>query len=63
MIIHLKSAFVDVLASESGLHWRVELHRNYSVHNELQTYEKINRNNKKLKEPSLTKMNGSQQHA
>jgi hypothetical protein len=50
----LKSAFVDVLASEAGLHWRFELR------NELQTHEnnnnKINRNNKKLKE--LDKMAG-----
>ena len=49
-IIQLKSAFVDVLASESGLHWRFELHQNYSVHNEQQTHERMNRNNKKLKE-------------
>ena len=27
-IIQLKSAFVDVLASESGLQWRFELHNN-----------------------------------
>ena len=50
----MKSAFVDVLASEAGLHWRFELR------NELQTHEnnnnKINRNNKKLKE--LDKMAG-----
>ena len=49
-MIQLKSAFVDVLALESGLHWRFELHNNYSVCNELQTHERINRNNKKLKE-------------
>ena len=37
-IIQLKSAFVDVLASEFGLHWHFELHNNYSVCNELQTH-------------------------
>ena len=52
----MKSAFVDVLASEAVLHWRFELHNNYSVRNELQTHERINRNNKKLKE--LDKMAG-----
>ena len=35
-IIQLKSAFVDILASESGLHWHFELHNNYRVRNELQ---------------------------
>ena len=55
-IIQLKSAFVNVLASEAGLHWRFELHNNYSVHNELQTYERINRKNKKSKK--LEKMAG-----
>ena len=50
-IIPLKTTFVDVLASESGLHWRFELHNNYSVCFELQTHERINnRNSKKLKE-------------
>jgi hypothetical protein len=49
--IQLKSAFVDVLALEAGLHRRFdELHNNYSVSNELQTHERINRNNKKRKE-------------
>ena len=55
-IIKLKSGFVDVLASEAGIHWRFELHNDYSVRNELQTHERINRNNKKLKE--LEKMAG-----
>ena len=45
----MKSAFVDVLASESGLHRGFQLNNNYSIGNELQTYERINRNNKKLK--------------
>jgi beta-galactosidase beta subunit len=49
-IIQLKSTFVNVLASEAGLHWRFELHNNYSICNELQTHDRINRNNKKLKE-------------
>jgi hypothetical protein len=34
-IIQLKSAFVDVLASEAGLHRRFELHNNYSACNKL----------------------------
>ena len=49
-LIRLKSAFVLFLAFESGLHWRFELHNNYSICNELQTHERINRNNKKFKE-------------
>ena len=55
-IIQSKSAFVDVLASEAGIHCRFELHNDYSVRNELQTHKRINRNNKKLKE--LEKMAG-----
>jgi hypothetical protein len=49
-IIQLRSSFVDILASELGLHQQFEPHDNYSVCNELQTHERINRNNKKLKE-------------
>ena len=41
---------MDVLASEAGLYWRFELHNNYSVCNDLQIHERINRNNKKLRE-------------
>ena len=60
-IIQLKSAFFDVLASEAGLHWRFgELHNNYSVLNELQTHERINRNNKKLKD--LEKIGWNKMH-
>ena len=55
----MKSAFVDVLASESGLHWRFEQHNNYSVCNELQANERINRNNKKLKELDENEWNGN----
>ena len=32
-IIQLKSAFVDVMALEAGLHQAFELHNNYSVRN------------------------------
>jgi hypothetical protein len=50
ILIQLMSVFVDVMASKAGLHWRFEIHNNSSVRNELQTLERISRNNKTLKE-------------
>ena len=42
-MIQLKSAFVDVLALESGLHWRFELHNNYSVCKHLSSLKVLNK--------------------
>ena len=60
-LIWLKSAFVNILALELRLHWHFELHNNYGVCNELQTQERINRNDKELKE--LEKMTGINKEA